>query len=161
MTALATIDRKAARRERRASSRRRLCLEAEAEISAGSITPVVIHELSRSGFLMVTAGSAKIGERVHLRLVDAEAVWARVVWSCGDHFGCEFQRPLSSAIVSAALLKARPAQATEALPPRLHFDPPGVLEEHAGSREGSELRPIVAFCALLWTLVGALVLQAL
>ena len=163
MTAVATTNRRPRALERRSAPRQRLCLEAQAGIPGAAPATILIHELSRSGFLMETSDSARIGEPVHLRLVNAEAHAARVVWSCGRHFGCEFERPLSNATLSAALLKARPAAKQETLPPLLHFDPLGQMASAAlsvASPAWMERRLVLAVCVVLWAALSALIVYA-
>lgn len=152
----------AAPAERRRSPRRRLCLDANVKTPAGSTVTVVVHELSRSGFLMETAGPFSVGEPLQLRLPERGGVPAQVVWTCGRHFGCEFQRPLSSAAVSTALLKARPARERERLPRRIR------LESHA-ENEVSPTTPslprrqlplILGLSVLLWAVIAAALFYA-
>lgn len=164
MATVATKLRKAAPRERRAVPRRPLCLEARAKFPDGSIADVAVHDLSRFGCVMESSEIASIGAALELRLTDAEAVAARVVWNSGHHFGCEFQRPLSSAIVSAALLKARPAIAAEMLPKRILYAPPEATGDTSAAPAlptGAELHVFLVFSVLLWAVLGALVVSAL
>lgn len=121
MAVIATISQSTAPRERRRSRRHRLCLDVE--ISAGEqASPATILELSQSGFLMETAAPIAVGQLLQLCLLETDEVSARVVWSCGRHFGCEFPRSLAVAPISAAMLKARPANATEEPPRGIRFD---------------------------------------
>ena len=151
------------RRERRGSLRRRFCLDAEAQIHAGLITPIVVHELSRSGFLMETSESLHIGERLQICLPGRGSVPARVVWSCGRHLGCEFQRPLSNGAISAALLRSRPAVSSESLPPSIHLGQDATAEQTAvklDARLPSQFRLVLASSVLLWAVVAALIIYA-
>lgn len=146
------------RAERRLSPRHRLCLDAEAQTSRGWTAPVVLHELSQSGFLMETAARLGVGDALQLRLPQEGGVAARVVWSCGQHFGCEFQRGLSTVALSAALLKARPARDGEGLPRRLHLgavDLEAEVAPEAADALGGHLPLILGFSALLWTALAA------
>ncbi|WP_310467420.1 hypothetical protein [Sphingomonas sp.] len=160
MPVIAARTSKSALRERRASPRRRLCLEVQAEISPGCWTDVIIHNLSRSGFVMEAAGSPAIGTRIHLRLLN-DPVAARLIWNCRAHSGCEFERPLSSPALSATLLKSRPATAAEGLPPRLHFDPQGEAAAVASAARPARMSGVgvaIAASALLWAGAAALIL---
>lgn len=160
MVLVAANTRHAARRERRGALRRRFCLDAEAQIHAGAMTPVVLHELSRSGFLMETSESLRIGDRLQIRLPERGPVFARVVWSCGRHLGCEFQRPLSSGAVSAALLKARPIARSESPPLCIRLGQQNTMVKiPANPASGllTQFRFVLAFSVLLWAAAAALI----
>jgi hypothetical protein len=147
--------------ERRGAVRRRLCLEAHAALSADLVMPAVIHELSRSGFLMEVSEQIAIGDSVELRMADLPSAAARVIWSCGSHYGCEFQRPLSKASLSTALLKARPAAKGEALPRRLKLavHPIGGAAGLTPAAQAAQpqLRMLVVSSVLLWAVIAALI----
>ncbi len=144
--------------ERRRAVRRELCLEAEAVFSADRKAPVIIHELSQTGFLMEAAEQNTIGDRVYLQMADLAAAAARVIWSCGTHYGCEFQRPLSNAAVSTALLKARPAAIGETRPRGIRLsDTQFDNETSSQSAAPPRLQLMIATSVLLWALVAALV----
>lgn len=151
----------AAQRERRGAVRRRLCLEAEAVLSADLTAPVIVHELSRTGFLMEAAGRIAIGDPLQLQMADLAPIAAQVIWNCGSHYGCEFQRPLPKAVLSTALLKARPATQVELLPRGLRLSPLPLGHQDQATTfvapTAPRLRLIMVYSALLWTLIAALI----
>lgn len=120
MALVATIS-EAVPAERRRSPRHGLSLGVEASGTDEPAAAAVVHDLSQTGFLLETAAAVGTGELLQLRLPEAGLVSARVIWSCGRHFGCEFQNSLSAAALSAAVLKARPAPDSEDLPPGLRL----------------------------------------
>ena len=74
----------------------------------------MIHDLSEEGMLLESSVALRTGERLDLLIPEAGSAAATIVWSSGRFFGCKFERPLSTAAVSAALLRG-PAQSP---PPR-------------------------------------------
>lgn len=149
------------RAERRGSPRHRLCLDAEIYTPAGRSEPVVVHELSRFGCLVETAAPVSVGERLQLCLPPSGSVDARVIWCCGSHMGCAFQRALSNAALSAALLKARPVREGEELPRRLRVqasDCNGKESAIETSARRRQLSLIFGVSVLLWSALAAALL---
>lgn len=93
--------------EKRRSGRRtlRLQLPAVAETGAG---PALVYNLSERGLLLETAAAIQPGDLLIVELPGAGATPAEVIWAREGFAGCEFRKPLSSATVSAALLRADP-----------------------------------------------------
>lgn len=147
--------------ERRRSPRHRLCLDAEVQTPAGRAEPVVVHELSRFGCLMESCAPVPVGELLQLRLPPSGSVEARVIWCCGSHMGCAFQRELSSAALSAALLKARPAREGEELPRRLRVQASNCGQRASTNETSSRRRQlplIFGISVLLWSALAAALL---
>jgi transcriptional regulator with XRE-family HTH domain len=71
---------------------------------------VNIVNLSATGMLIESTASLSIGQSLRVELPHAGTSSATVVWSSGNFIGCRFQKPLSSAALSAALLKSEPAR---------------------------------------------------
>ena len=107
MSILAHLDRPTSA-NRRASPRRRLQLQAEGSTEAAAGALVMIHDLSRTGMLIETSNGLSVGERLEVRLPEAGATEATIVWHSGRFFGCKFEEPISAAAVSAALLRSDP-----------------------------------------------------
>lgn len=107
MSLLAHLEPERATSERRRSARRMLRLELEPQGSAGS--RVVIHDLSEQGMLLETDARLVDGETVDLVIPGAGSAEAAVIWNSGRYFGCRFENPLTSAAVSAALLRSPPS----------------------------------------------------
>lgn len=116
MSLLARLDSSPKSGERRGSRRRKLRLEAEGATALSGGTQVVIHDLSEEGMLLESSVSLRAGERLDLLIPEAGSAAATIAWSSGRFFGCKFERPLSTAAVSAALLRG-PAQTPPPAPP--------------------------------------------
>lgn len=86
--------------EQRRTPRRTLRLDV-----AGGATATV-RNLSETGLLIESPDALEVGDRVSLDLPAAGMAEARVIWARGQFYGCEFARPVSRAVVSAALLRA-------------------------------------------------------
>ena len=98
--------------DRRRSVRRALKLGAAA---AGE--SVTIRDISLTGMLLETTTPMLVGASFEVELAQAGAVSALIVWNSGEFYGCEFDRPVSPAAVSAARLQSAPTDgATEATP---------------------------------------------
>ena len=104
-TVKAILDARAPGSARRTATRRKLHLPTQGVVRLGA-ADVLILNMSRTGLLLETAGLLAEGETIELDIPEAVRVRAIVKWSSGDLFGCQFIRPISSATVSAALLRA-------------------------------------------------------
>jgi len=67
---------------------------------------VVVRNLSETGLLLQTNAGLEVGETILVDLPGARSIKARVRWHRESCFGCAFDTPLPSSIISAALLKA-------------------------------------------------------
>jgi hypothetical protein len=67
---------------------------------------VVIHDLSREGILIETSAKLCKSDLLQVDLPEFGAANARVVWSSGNFFGCEFHGRIPKMAVSAALLRS-------------------------------------------------------
>lgn len=110
-----TIDSRTAN-DGRTMPRRKLHLEVEGAASESSGT-VLIHNLSETGLLIETPIELTTGELIDVAVPHAGPTPARVIWCENQHFGCQFESPISKASVSAALLRA-PFDALSAPAPR-------------------------------------------
>lgn len=100
------------RREQRASVRRALRLDLAGHVPVEGEVAVTIRDLSLTGLLIETAAPLDCGDSFHIELPEGGLVEARIVWTGGHLFGCQFDRPISPAALSAAILKgeARPSE---------------------------------------------------
>jgi hypothetical protein len=101
MQALARLERVQGA-SRRGSSRLKLSLDASL---AGSGEDVVIHDLSAGGILLESSASLRKGARLEVDLPEVGATQAKVVWNSGDYYGCQFDKPIPKAALSAARLR--------------------------------------------------------
>ena len=98
--------------ERRSSLRRKLRLEAAGARASSAQTQVVIHDLSEEGLLIESPVPLAEGELLEVVIPEAGTAQAEVAWNSGRFFGCKFKQPISTAAVSAALLRSpAPGQA--------------------------------------------------
>lgn len=86
--------------------RRTLQLEAQGSRASGSATAVQVHNISATGLLIESGAGLEIGEVIVVDLPQAGATPATVIWSSGGLFGCEFDAPLSTAVLSAVELRS-------------------------------------------------------
>ncbi len=93
---------------RRLSPRRTLRLQS---IIADGGEDVVIHDMSHTGLLLETAAFLAERQSLDVELPELGLVRATVVWRSGRYVGCRFDRPVSKAAISAALLRSPAADA--------------------------------------------------
>ncbi len=86
--------------------RRTLRLPAEGSLVSGAATNVLIHNVSATGLLLESRLPIEIGETITIDLPHAGLTSARVVWKSGALAGCQFDRPVSDATLSAAQLRS-------------------------------------------------------
>lgn len=96
--------------ERRGSARRALKLDAESEGVRQGASQVTIHDLSLTGVLIETSTPLASGETFEVDLPQAGKAEASVVWTSGEFYGCAFKKPISTAALSAALLRSPPRE---------------------------------------------------
>lgn len=89
----------------RSAVRRTLYLEVEAS-ATGHLTRARIHNLSETGVLIEATPGLVVGDTVEVSLPHTDGVSATVIWADGPYLGCEFDRPVSRAVVSASVLRS-------------------------------------------------------
>jgi hypothetical protein len=79
----------------------RLPVSAEAALrrQGESAIAVSLTDISTHGFRVEAAAAYRTGRNVWLKLPGIEALFARVVWSDGSRFGCQFATPLHPSVV--------------------------------------------------------------
>lgn len=87
------------------SARRKLRLETQGAASAAPASSVLIHNISTTGLLLESAHSLDVDERIDIDLPQAGVTQAKVIWTSGDLYGCQFNVPISAAALSATELK--------------------------------------------------------
>lgn len=92
----------------RGSQRRKLRLQAVGRGAPDAQTRVVIHNMSLTGLLLES--SEPLPPVLDVEVPGTNPIEAAVVWNSGFFFGCRFRRPISQAVLSAALLRAEPAE---------------------------------------------------
>lgn len=93
--------------EQRASDRRVLRLEARVATPAGE-GGIKVHNLSRTGMLIESGTGVPVGTMIEVELPGGAHRRAEVVWADEGLLGCRFAKPLSQAVLSAALLRSAP-----------------------------------------------------
>ena len=108
MSLLAEFDVQSQRGERRSGTRRALRLSVGANLPGSPDRVVRVHDLSETGALIETSEPLAHGEQFEVIMPLAGAIDAVVVWQSGNFYGCEFNRAVPSAAISAALLRSEP-----------------------------------------------------
>ena len=109
MTLRATLETAHPSSEKRGTERRTLRLLTSVKRSSRRGTQALVHDVSTGGMLIESDESLDIGESLSVELPRSGSREAEIVWTSGRFYGCRFTEELSSAVVSAALLKAIPA----------------------------------------------------
>lgn len=91
----------------RASARRRVLFSSRIVGVPGAVD-VLLRNISATGLLLECASDLALGEAIDIDLPHAGNCQAIVVWRNAQLYGCRFQTPLSSAAISAALLRSDP-----------------------------------------------------
>lgn len=87
-------------------NRRTLQLQAQGALVSGLATNVIIHNVSATGMLVESDVALTPGEGIAVDLPQMGVTPAKVVWTSGKLFGCQFEAPISSAALSAAQLRS-------------------------------------------------------
>lgn len=162
--------------DERSTARRTLGLDVPAYAS-GDSTEALIHNLSETGLLIETSVELQVGESLQVELSHAGITSALVIWSRGQLVGCEFAAPVSSAAISAALLRnpIRPRQPVQAAPISRREAPPYSItptqplavetdppdEPNAYTEEGPWLRALTIASLLLALAAASIFIIAL
>ncbi len=144
----------------RVLSRKSLRLSVPALVPTGA-RHAVVHDISVGGLLLETDSALTTGEPIAIELPGAEHVEARVVWSSGKFFGCEFTGTIPSRYVSASLLKSEPLPRHEDAAKAAEADLPGDGDDDRFARgslpTAARIQIVVAISVFLWALIGAAV----
>lgn len=97
--------------DKRELDRRGVSLSVDGEVEHGRIAEFEILNISASGMLLDCSAQLAVGDTMKLSLPGGKSVGARIVWSNGSFSGCEFDEPISQAILSSVLLKSKPHSA--------------------------------------------------
>jgi len=98
---------------RRRSARREMKLRARGAPGTGAAEDVLIRNLSTTGMLLEAGTKLAVGQKITIDLPQIGHALGEVVWAGEDLFGCAFDRPLSEAAVSAALLRSDPQSGSD------------------------------------------------
>ena len=75
---------------------------------------VVVHSLSTTGALIEADFELAAGAYLDVFLPEGDCVRSKVVWSKQRYLGCQFQAPISTALLNRALLKGEHVVVREA-----------------------------------------------
>lgn len=103
MPMLAHFEDLAVQNDRRRYVRRALKLG-----TGGAGDQVTIHDLSLTGALLETSVPMLVGAIFEVDLPQVGSVEATIVWNSGEFYGCQFELPITPAVLSAALLQSQP-----------------------------------------------------
>ena len=156
MTMLARFETTEDYGNRRYSDRRLLKLQVAGVLADGPGIDVFIHDLSQSGLLIETWAKLAVGTQIEVDLPEAGKTIARVVWSTGHYFGCQFTAPIPSAALSAAVLKnpiAVPRAALQAAPAAAPIAVPIAEQLDDLLSLGTRMRIIIALATAVWAAI--------
>jgi hypothetical protein len=127
----------------RDASRHRIFLDGRA--STGSqAAEILIYNLSSTGMLLETAIDLADNDGIDVDIPEVGTVRASVVWKSDAFYGCQFERPLSRAAVSAALLRSPSDWAAgNPLPPIVTAEPLAAAPQRPS--ESGEISPRAKF----------------
>lgn len=91
---------------KRRHTRRSLPLLVHGRENSGAALEIQIFNISETGVLVECEADLAAGDSIQLDLPHAGTVRARVVWTSGSVFGCQFDTPVSPATLSAAQLQS-------------------------------------------------------
>lgn len=140
---------------RRKLPRHRLNLDVASQAGDAPAQRVLVHDISTNGLLLESETELAAGEAIKVELPEAPATVARVVWSSGAFYGCQFDRPIPGAAVSASRLQS--PFGPLAAPPEPEPEPDsGELPYHVERGRlptGLRIQAVVAISVLLWLVV--------
>lgn len=85
--------------------RRTLRFGSRGVTASGDEARVLVHNISASGLLLESEAALAPEVRIDIDLPQAGLTPARVIWASGNFFGCQFDAPVSTAVLSAAQLR--------------------------------------------------------
>lgn len=88
------------------ASRRQLRLPLHGSKATGAGIEALVHNISATGMLVQSEVPLAIGEIVEVNLPHSGKTATRVIWTSGGIAGCQFERPISPATLSAAQLRS-------------------------------------------------------
>lgn len=140
---------------RRSSDRRLLKLQVASALADGPGVDVFIHDLSLTGLLIETWASVTVGNQIEVDLPEAGKTEARVVWSTGHYFGCQFNAPIPAAVLSAAMLRnpiAAPRTIAYAAPARAPAAK-ATGDDFDGLSLSTRMRIIITLATAVWAAI--------
>lgn len=156
MSKLAGLSEDQSRSNRRYVTRRSLSLPSRL---GDTNAEVIVRDISLTGVLVESSAELAAGETLLLDLPERGETPVKVVWSCGNFFGCAFELSIPAAVVSAALLKSpvpAPVIAPAAPGETLHGEE--AVEDEAPKDDRYPLRVrasvILGLSVLSWTALG-------
>lgn len=93
---------------RRGAVRHEMKLRVRGTRGSEKVSDVLVRNLSATGILLETDAKLRVGQTIAVDLPETGRVSTQILWASGQLLGCEFERPLSDAAVSAAQLRSEP-----------------------------------------------------
>lgn len=152
-------------RDGRAAPRRKLHLEVLGITASGEAAMTLIHNISTSGLLIETSAELSVGDTFEIDLPDEGAKSAIIIWNSGRLYGCEFEDPVPTAVISAAVLRTppeRPSPAAHEMIQPLQRDRGWARDDNAIRHGKLPLRTraliIVGFSFFAWIAIISMIL---
>lgn len=142
--------------EQRDADRRVLRLDARVATPTGE-GGVRVHNLSRTGMLIESSAAIPVGTIFEAELPGGKTHRAEVVWSDEGLIGCRFEKLLSQATLSAALLRSIPQEGARPVPVALSIDDMrGALRKawEVEDRAAATAATRLGLGARLWIILG-------
>jgi len=135
--------------------RRKLFLRSDTVVAGSPSTTATVHNLSETGLLIETDVELSVGDSIEVDLPRAGLKSAKIVWTDDRLFGCSFAGEISTATVSAAVLRGSFLSSSEN--PELVGDPDPEIDpvQGDGTDPDAELSP----AAIFWTIAGLVILS--
>ena len=134
--------------------RRKLFLRSDTVVAGSPSTTATVHNLSETGLLIETDVELSVGDSIEVGLPRAGLKSAKVVWTDDRLFGCSFAEEISTATVSAALLRGSFRSSSEN--PELVSDPDPEIDSVQVDRTDPDAE--LSTAAIFWANLGLVIL---
>lgn len=91
---------------KRRTERRKLQLEVQGAHASDASIVVKIHNISLTGMLIECDAQLAVDDQIDVDLPHVGSVATRLIWASEKLFGCQFEAPISPAVLSAAQLQS-------------------------------------------------------
>ncbi len=143
----------------RDADRRQLRLHVDA-IAGDNAARVQVHNISTTGLLVECDAQTLLPDTFEVELPEQGMTMARIVWRSDNFYGCEFENPVTSRVISAAQLRSAPETRRETTAVPAAVAAPQVIAPSLDRRSSEDeysprtkLAIIVGSAASLWAII--------